>query len=248
MQLKFCEFAKFNDYHEFYRYGIMPLFFDNIDLGKIPYRRFFTKINSFKSICFSVDVGSKKGWNLPCMWAHYGDNHKGVCIEIDLEKLCIDDNFLKRRVNYVESIPVNDFRNPDYYIDSKADSMIDELIKKNNYEILFTKESDWVVEQEFRIITNQNIDFIGISNAITGIYFGVRNRITSKRIKLFEKLLSKSTENSINLYLLHLSDLNNCQITKEQNVMDFRESEKMNKESMQRIIAKRKKEIKKNEP
>ena len=76
------------------------------------------------------------------MWAHYADNHKGICIEYNL-KNC-DNLFLKTLclpINYVE----------------KSDNTLDlsSIVIHNDYEnslfmlkTAITKSKDWKYEQE----------------------------------------------------------------------------------------------------
>jgi len=44
-----------------------------------------------RSISFSKDNGPRKAYGLPTMWAHYGQNHKGICLVFD--KLIIERLF-----------------------------------------------------------------------------------------------------------------------------------------------------------
>ena len=54
-----------------------------------------------KVLCFSDDYENYFGYEYARMWAHYGDNHKGVCLELDKtqfieeNKNIIDPNLIK---------------------------------------------------------------------------------------------------------------------------------------------------------
>jgi Protein of unknown function (DUF2971) len=54
--------------------------------------------NKAKMICFStnqIDDRTREvieGWKLPRMWHTYGDRHKGVCIEFNIDHLLVTDN------------------------------------------------------------------------------------------------------------------------------------------------------------
>jgi hypothetical protein len=75
-------------------------------------------------LCFSEDKYN------PVQWAHYADNHKGVCLGFD-----IPDRLL-RKVKYVS--------------ERLAKSILDDPDK--NEKLLTTKFSHWSYEQEHRLI------------------------------------------------------------------------------------------------
>ncbi|MEJ7736585.1 MAG: DUF2971 domain-containing protein [Chitinophagaceae bacterium] len=96
------------------------------------------------------------------MWAHYGDNHKGVCLEFDAT---IAESTI--RINPVvynsESIPAID--------------------KMDDYcpKILLRKDEEWGYENEWRIIARSSIPMMTEpvthefkKRSLTGIYFGCR--------------------------------------------------------------------------
>ena len=69
------------------------------------------------------------------MWAHYGDNHTGICLEYN-DKLHPFNLF--KKVNYVDSLPI---------------IQGDELLKEQYdriMEVLYTKNSIWSYENEYR--------------------------------------------------------------------------------------------------
>lgn len=80
------------------------------------------------------------------MWAHYADNHKGICIEYDL-KNC-DNLFLKTLCFPIDYVEKND----------NTHDLNSIIIHKDYDSSLFlfktaiTKSKDWEYEQEWRII------------------------------------------------------------------------------------------------
>lgn len=112
-------------------------------------------IEELNNILYDINENIKDKTSVVClserndinpMWAHYADNHKGICIEYDL-KNC-DNLFLKTLclpINYVE----------------KSDNTLDlsSIVIHNDYEnslfmlkTAITKSKDWKYEQEWRII------------------------------------------------------------------------------------------------
>lgn len=203
MKLRYSEFTKTNDYSEFSKYSILPYLPE--DKSLIPYQEFYKKVNQFKLLCFSEDSKSKYGWNLPCMWAHYGDRNRGVCIELELDRIELNGNVKSRQVLYVDDIPVIDFRkDARLFTESKEERnlVIDEFIQKDDYKILFLKESDWSIEQEYRIVVDINEEYLDISNAITGIYFGLGSHYNDEKIISLMKNLDNANRSDINVYFL----------------------------------------------
>lgn len=77
-------------------------------------------------ICFSED------WQDPVQWAHYAENHKGICLGFDI------DNKLLKKVSYVK------YRLKYELINSKD--------KDKDNKLLTTKFYHWNYEKEHRII------------------------------------------------------------------------------------------------
>jgi len=203
MVLRYSEFIKTNDYSEFSKYAILPYLPENKSL--IPYQEFYKKVNQFKLLCFSADSKSKYGWNLPCMWAHYGERNKGVCIELESDKIELKGSIKSRNVLYNDDIPVIDFRKDTrFFAESKEERnlVIDEYIQKDDYKILFLKESDWSIEQEYRIVGGISEEYLDISNAITGIFFGLGSHYSDEKIISLMKNLDNANRSDINIYYL----------------------------------------------
>lgn len=200
-QLKFGDLRKTNDPSEFIR-------FCNIAGLNLPVKKresftkvFFKELFTYKTLCFSIDYNNRKGWQLPCMWAHYGNNHKGICIEIDID-LLPKTNITNDFVHYNDSFHVNSFKNELEIFEEKK--IINEYIVENTEQLFFKKECDWKIEQEYRFISNSH-DYLDITNAITAVYLGVRNFWNSKKAKSLYELLKPE---SIELYFIETKNEN----------------------------------------
>jgi len=104
------------------------------------------KILDLRATCFT------EAGNNPLMWAHYANNHFGVCIKFDLTK---DENLKNaiKPVKYLKRVPK---------IKTEAD------FEKR----LFIKEQSWNTEKEWRIISDQS-KFRFKPESIKEIIFGL---------------------------------------------------------------------------
>ena len=120
----------------------------------------------YKQISFTMDFDSyMRGCMSPMMWGHYADKRKGVCIEIDYEKLSLPKHCYTAPIKYKMIL------NKSRFIDSGVMTIkqIHKFIKKHKSDIFFTKQKCWEGENEYRIISNQD-EYLDISNAITAVY------------------------------------------------------------------------------
>jgi len=217
--LKYGDFTNTNDPTEFYRLSGVPYSDYTIKFGsKDLFDSFYKKVNMYKPISLSIDVEGREGWQIPIMWAHYGDNHKGICIEIDYDKLHFSECEVFCRVKYTNGIPQHFFLENAKNDDNNFDQIIDEYILKNRELLLFTKETTWKFEQEFRIISYKG-EYLNIKDAITGIYFGLKNSKNDKKVKKIEKILKDS---DISLYNLRMSDNGSGQYLQPEKLSDIR--------------------------
>ncbi len=137
---------------------------------------------SYKQISLTMDYDSYyKGCMSPMMWGHYADKRKGVCIELDYNKLCFSRNTIKGIVNYKKLLNKSTKIPPE----AKTGKCIKTFIQKNAKEIFFTKQSSWRGENEFRIVSSDS-DYLDISNAISTIYLTSND---SQECLLTEKLV-----------------------------------------------------------
>ena len=122
----------------------------------------------------------------PNMWAHYGENHKGVCLklngkmldqrikELKREKRC--EVFLgKVRYNDLELLKPIYFRTSFEQLSQDHDQEIRNHLKDHYREYFLLKASDWVTEHEFRWMVFSREDapeHISIEEIIEGVVIG----------------------------------------------------------------------------
>lgn len=106
------------------------------------------------------------------MWSHYADSHKGICIEIETNKL--NKKYSFKRVEYPKSIKLNKYTTSEikHKLD-KNNNFIDDIFN----EIINRKSNHWKYENEWRsTITigkgESRSQYLG--EAITGIIFGLK--------------------------------------------------------------------------
>ena len=120
------------------------------------------------------------------LWAHYGNSHKGFCIEYDLNTLL---NSYKSRKLY--SFPINYSNKPPEFTINQLDSRNnnDQIVKK----MAGYKSLRWQYEQEHRIVTG----FSGLEpydpSALKAIYFGLNMKSELKE-KMMETLKGRKIQ------------------------------------------------------
>ena len=155
-RLKLSEFHKLNDPFEF-----RPFIFNRPEqASELAIKIYnFGKTNALS--CFSAS------WHSPVIWAHYADNHQGLCLGFD-----VPDSKAKA-VKYI-SAP---------YVPTKVDiEMVDRL--------LFTKYDHWKYEDEIRMFAHIDMQvgdhyFMNFSDdlIIREIVVGGKGNISCLRIK-----------------------------------------------------------------
>ncbi len=133
---------------------------DNADYYSQMFREEYRK---YKFISFCSNRGGVEGFKISSMWAHYGNNHKGVCIEIDTDLLAYEGKIQSDYVDYTNDLTGGFFDVSDFY----------KTFENNIKTILFSKSEEWGYEQEYRFVT-KDFAYLDISNAITAIYCGCR--------------------------------------------------------------------------
>lgn len=151
------------------------------------------------------------------MWAHYADNHAGICIEYDL-KNC-KDSFLKTLCFPVDYVEKNDV----------TDDLISTFIYGDFEELLFllkvttTKSKDWEYEKEWRIVfmeTNkQYVDFYSDKHYAgfikpNSIFLGLK---IDEKVK--QKIIDICKFRKINLYQMVKKEYNF--ILKPEAILEF---------------------------
>jgi len=137
--------------------GIFKLVLEDINNPLTQYANqiYYRNINNLSSV-FSL---SEVDYNI-LMWAHYADNHKGICIEFSTNNPNSIFHTIKQ-VQYSENIPI-------VHRNNRSDK---ELVD----EIFLNKTRDWDYEKEWRIISSKSFYYEPISEFdITGVILGER--------------------------------------------------------------------------
>jgi hypothetical protein len=138
---------------------------------------------SFKQVSFTMDYDSYlKGSMSPMMWGLYADKTKGVCIELDYNKIQFPRNCLKGIVEYKAILNKYHGISPDI----KTESDLNRFILKHQKELFFTKNKCWSGENEYRILSKEN-DFLNIENAISAVCLA---SFRSSELDLVRKLIN----------------------------------------------------------
>jgi hypothetical protein len=109
-----------------------------------------------------------RGYARASMWQLYGDNHRGVCLAFDRERLLealsreLADSarIIAKPVQYVRAMspdslpsePLKDLSTEAFH------AAVDDYLEKNADPLLFTKLLDWSGEQEFRFVAVRHDD------------------------------------------------------------------------------------------
>lgn len=166
--------------------------------------------NSLKISCFTDDLR----YNLP-MWAHYTNNHKGLCLEFEVE----NPSYLYP-VIYQNTKKINASTTVHNFLALLHKSEVETLTKEENDQlvdisnlfitIFSTKEKLWQYEREYRVFypVEENVqggflvDMKELGLRLTGIYLG------NKMEKLYEdelKIISKDI--GVNIHKMYVDEL-----------------------------------------
>jgi len=145
------------------------------------------------------------------MWGHYGNGHRGVAIEFDLEKLQQlswkgkRGDFLTQEMEYHDNSPKISCE--EYFefmmFKTKHPAFTERKIMEKLNKVFSWKHKDWELENEYRLMWRNdktNLSFIRkplMPATITSIYLGCR--IDKKLAQKFEKEIRNKHPNA-NLY------------------------------------------------
>ncbi|MEN9896865.1 MAG: hypothetical protein RLZZ66_514 [Pseudomonadota bacterium] len=151
----------------------------------------------FGIICFSQSFES------PLMWAHYADNHKGVCLKFDVpEDDCLDVIYSKSMEKFIEE------KLKDRSLAFKLAVLCNcGLTFKDLVKILTTKFSEWSYEKETRILIPLNdkeelddglqYENFGERLQLKQVILGINNQIN--RVKL-QDFLERNYQEKVEIY------------------------------------------------
>jgi hypothetical protein len=131
--------------------------------------------SSSQIICFVKDV-PEKGYLNEIMWAHYSNNHKGVCLELEKDQF-LHENKEQIRDSVFEPVIYGQVRKPFIGWEPNIDKNLNiQRFVRTRYKDLFLSKSNyWERESEVRlIIFEQEQKYLSIRGSLTGIYFGLQ--------------------------------------------------------------------------
>lgn len=155
--------------------------------------------------CFS------KKYDSILMWSHYGDKHKGVCIEFDRpDKDFLDVKYSKKRCKF--DLEDTTRRVLGYMLSNEEVDVNDKGLIRCISEPFIVKSLDWRYEEEVRCILSPNSDGVSkleelslykMPTKITKIYVGCK---VDKASEEYKKLITIEQEKSIAIIQLKTSD------------------------------------------
>lgn len=137
-----------------------------------------------KLICFSRD-DRYFGYESSRMWAYYGGNHKGLCLELDRDEFIrenanvIDPNLLRDVEYYEFDYKWTPHKKVDYTIAEQMGltSYLHNIFRQEHMQYLyFTKNKEWESEREVRLINfsgNTQNEYCSIKRSLRNIFCGV---------------------------------------------------------------------------
>lgn len=126
-------------------------------------------------VCFSG--ATNNGWDNEMMWAHYCQNHCGVCLELDEEAFLSSVKNLKSKKHYLEAVNYSGsskspWINWDLRFDTETN--INNIVERWYKDIAFRKSHFWEKEDEKRLVLQCNErTLIPIKSSLKAIYFGL---------------------------------------------------------------------------
>ena len=154
------------------------------------FKHFYDILYSYRQISLCSDYNNGlKGYASPMMWGQYANSSKGICIELDSDKLDLNKTGLwAAKVEYTEKVPEIVFDGCMF----RNDDDINLFIENNANDIFFKKHFHWQYENEYRIISNSDT-YLPIWDAITAVYVpndkGYAFRIVDKLLEGSEIIL-----------------------------------------------------------
>lgn len=92
------------------------------------------RLRRFGVACFAPE------WNMPLMWSHYGDSHRGLCVEYLVRPLSLCGAFFQLPVTYSSNLP--------------SICLSEALFSPHMVlpRLLASKHVDWAYEKEWRLV------------------------------------------------------------------------------------------------
>lgn len=136
-------------------------------------------------LCFSSDDPPYFGYEFSRLWALYGGNHTGVCIQLDKEAFLRENRDkiskgLFKRVQYWK-LNLNEIL-PHIEIDHEVMEQVglkryvEGFRAQYSDRLFFTKNDEWASEREYRLIyftENNENEYCTIKDSLSGIHLGI---------------------------------------------------------------------------
>jgi hypothetical protein len=130
--------------------------------------------SSCQILCF-VNDNPQKGILNEMMWAHYADNHRGICLEIDSEKF-IQENEEQLMEYAFEPVTYGAHAQLIFWGNRNLgkDDNIKSFVKKEYKQLFLRKSIYWEHENEKRLlIFNALQKYLSIKESLVGVYMGL---------------------------------------------------------------------------
>lgn len=148
----------------------------------------------FRVACFTENNDS------PLMWAHYTDNHKGFCMEYNLDKLPEGYRY--------GILPV-------IYSDQRYDATKAVIAQNKNLVTnpFYFKSSYWEYEKEWRMmipesIVKDNEYYADFYHGISGIYLGLRS--FEYHMEKIDRIIEKYSQRNIPVHKITIEPFSYC--------------------------------------
>ncbi len=170
-QLRFSEFKNTNDIFERSKQiGLhsIPMYsmHENATDAIIRFSKLYGKVLAqFKQISFTYDYRDMPGCVSSMMWGQYAHNEKGVCIELDSNKLPKLNRIYRSKISYKKTLPPI-IQNRKFSLDTVD---LTKYIIENRKFFFFIKHKHWEHENEYRMIS-KDLDYLSIENAVNKVY------------------------------------------------------------------------------
>lgn len=153
-----------NDFFE--KRKIFNITGDCLSVTRQEWDLFSDNVDKFLQISLNHDYEDLEGCLSSMMWGQYADNGNGVCIELDSDKLKIQEGTIwSNMIEYLKMHPKVDV---DANIIKDPTSHVDFIVSHID-DIFFKKQRHWAFENEFRLISN-TVPFLDIKDAIVSIH------------------------------------------------------------------------------
>lgn len=129
-------------------------------------------VESSRVCCFSEEKSSL------LLWAHYADNHRGICLEYEVPEYEFRSRFME--VKYREELPLLN------QIDVNFDGHLLVNVNKASGSVFLTKSLDWAYEKEWRVFVvsdkKSEGELVDVPGRLSAVYFGLRSSGSTRAI------------------------------------------------------------------